>query len=262
MNNEWLFRVNETWRFTKALVASQPGRHFLWQHLLNTLLIAGLLTLSFFIVMFGFYEGTPMRRRSVAISFSLLLTFLIIYPLATMPFFSFKDLVNKISLRLAGRRVFTNLSDHVFYSQDSGGQITLHLAKAHHVLAQKHAYLRQQLIKGKTDSAQVSKHLSLALAKSIRDAVRLSKELVKSGRLNPQQTITGATYGYLFGTAKSKLKLRRVEPGLVKRWLGHWFYKFGALHAVYTYFIIHQQLPPSFDPVYFQATVGDVIGIH
>ena len=38
------------------------------------------------------------------------------------------------------------------------------------------------------------------------------------------------------------------------------FYRYGALHAAFMYFIIHDRLPPSFDPVYFMAQVGDLVG--
>ena len=176
--------------------------------------------------------------------------------MAAMPFFSFKDLTNRMSRLILKRDIFTSLSQHVFYHQARDGAITLHLAKAHLVLAEKHQLYSQ------SKRLTSKRELSLSIAKSIREAVRLSKLLVKNGQLNSNQKIVGATYGYLFGSAKSKLKLKRIQPDWFKRYIGHIFYRFGALHAVFMYFIINDKLPPSFDPIYFKSTVGDVIGAN
>lgn len=258
VTSELAFRLQETKRFLAAILLSTEGRKFLIGHLLNTLLLAFVLLLSFFIIIFGLYEGFQLRRRTLAVSFSVLFTLLIIIPMASMPFFSYKDIVNRISRLVFRRDLFTNLSNHVFYRQSRDGEITLHLAKAHSVLAEKHQLLCQKSVAIKRRN--ISRELAFSLAKSIREAVRFSKDLVKSGRLKTDQKIVGATYGYLFGAAKSKLKLKRIQPGWFKRYIGHIFYRFGALHAVFMYFVIHDKLPPSFDPVYFKATVGDVIG--
>ncbi|MBE0492880.1 MAG: hypothetical protein IBX48_00920 [Thiomicrospira sp.] len=254
MKGELTFRLHETTRFLKAVLLSSQGRKFLVGHIFNTLLLAFVLVISFGIVLIGLYDGFQIRRRTLAVSFSILFTLLIIVPMAVMPFFSFKDLTNRINRFIFKRDFFTSLSHHVFYHQARDGEITLHLAKAHSVLAEKHQLFNQ------SNRQTVRRELSLSIAKSIREAVRISKDLVKNGRLKSDQKIVGATYGYLFGAAKSKLKLKRIQPAWFKRYIGNIFYRFGALHAVFMYFVINDKLPPAFDPVYFKSTVGDVIG--
>ncbi|WP_044409096.1 hypothetical protein [Thiomicrospira microaerophila] len=262
MRSELSFRLHETQRFLKAIVFSVEGRRFLVSHLISTLLLTLILVASFIAVILTLHEGFHIRRRTVVLSFSILFFSLSIVPMLTMPFFSFKDITNKISHFLFKNNFFTNLSSHVFYHQSRNGQITLHLAKAHSVLAEKYRLIKKQKIKKDSmDKHRISRDLALSIAKSIRDAVRLSKEYVQAGRLKTDQVIVGATYGYLFGTAKSKLKLNRIEPGWFKRYIGNIFYRFGALHAVFMYFVINDKLPPSFDTVYFNARVGDVIGL-
>lgn len=260
MASELAFRLHETKRFLGAVLLSSEGRTFLMGHIVNTLLLALVVLIIFLVILFGLYDGFQLRRRSLAVSFSVLFSLLIIVPMASMPFFSYKDLVNFISRLILRRNVFTNLSSHVFYHQSRGGEITLHLAKAHSVLAEKHQLMCQKAVVIKRRN--ISRELAFSLARSIRDAVRLSKNLVESGRLKTDQKIVGATYDYLFGAAKSKLKLKRIHPGWFKRYIGHIFYRFGALHAVFMYFVIHDKLPHSFAPVYFKATVGDVIGLR
>ena len=265
MRSELSFRLHETQRFLKAIAFSSEGRRFFVSHLISTLLLTLVLVASFIVVVLTLYEGFHIRRRTVVLSFSILFFSLSIIPMLTMPFFSFKDITNKISHFLFKNTFFTDLSSHVFYHQSRNGQITLHLAKAHSVLAEKYRLIKSQKVKKdskeSTDKHRISRDLGLSIAKSIRDAVRLSKEYVQTGRLKTDQVIVGATYGYLFGTAKSKLKLNRIEPGWFKRYIGNIFYRFGALHAVFMYFVINNKLPPSFDTVYFNARVGDVIGL-
>lgn len=258
MNNELTFRLHETRQFLKAITLSSEGRKFLISHLFNTFLLTFVVITSIFIVLLTLHEGVQLRRRSLAISFSILFIMLVIIPMITMPFFSFKDVTNKVSRALFKREFFTNLSAHVFYHQSRKGEITLHLAKAHSILEEKYRLLTNHQVK--TARKNISRDLALSISRSIRDAVRLSKDFVKNGRLKSDQQIVGATYGYLFGAAKSKLKLNRIEPGWFKRYVGNIFYRFGALHAVFMYFVINEKLPPSFDPVYFHARVGDVIG--
>lgn len=258
MNTELAFRLDETKRFLKAITLSPEGRKFLLSHVFNTFLLTFVLITSIFLVLVTLHEGVQFRRRSLAISFSILFTMLILIPMLTMPFFSFKDITNKLSRLVFKREFFTSLSTHVFYHQSRKGEITLHLAKAHSVLAEKYRLVKNY--QAKPGRSKISRDLALSISRSIRDAVRLSKDFVKHGRLKSDQKIVGATYGYLFGAAKSKFKLNRIEPGWFKRYIGTLFYRFGALHAVFMYFVINEKLPPSFDPVYFNARVGDVIG--
>lgn len=258
MNTELSFRVHETKRFLKVITLSAQGRKFLVSHLLSTLMLTLVLIASFVFVMLTFYEGFQIRRRTLSVYFSLVFFVLVTIPMLTMPFFSFKDLSNKMGRLFFNKEFFTNLSHHVFYYQSRNGQITLHLAKAHSILAEKYRLIRT--LKTKADTRNISRNLGLSIAKSIREAVRQSKEYVHNGRLKTDQQIVGATYGYLFGTAKSKLKLNRIKPSWFKRYIGNIFYRFGALHAVFMYFVINDKLPPSFDTVYFNAKVGDVIG--
>lgn len=259
MTTELSFRVHETKRFLKELTLSSQGRKFLFSHLFSTLLLTFVLIASYFFVFFTFHEGFQVRRRTLAFHFTILFFVLVTIPMLTMPFFSFKDLTNRFSRLLFNKEFFTSLSNHVFYHQARNGQITLHLAKAHSILAEKYRLVNKLNVK--SDTHNISRNLALSIAKSIREAVRLSKEYVQKGKLKSDQQIVGATYGYLFGTAKSKLKLNRIEPGWFKRYVGNIFYRFGALHAVFMYFVINDKLPPSFDTVYFNAKVGDVIGL-
>ena len=259
LNTELSFRVDETKRFIKVITLSAQGRKFLISHLISALILTLVLLASFVFVMLTFYEGFQIRRRTLSVYFSLLFFLLVTMPMLTMPFFSFKDLTNKIGRLLFNKEFFTNLSRHVFYHQSRNGQITLHLAKAHSILAEKYRLIRKQ--NSPADPQKISRTLGLSIAKSIREAVRQSKEYVQNGRLRSDQQIVGATYGYLFGTAKAKLKLNRIQPGWFKRYIGNIFYRFGALHAVFMYFVINDKLPPSFDTVYFNARVGDVIGL-
>ncbi|SFB98568.1 hypothetical protein SAMN05660443_1003 [Marinospirillum celere] len=256
MASEITFRLRETQRFLVAILSSQDGRKFLVNHLLNSLVLAILVLVALSLALFGLFQGMILGRRTLVLSLGMLVTLLVVVPLATMPFFSFKDVINRCVSFFNQRGLFMHLSDHVFYRQTAKGDISLHLAKAHAVLTEKH-----RLLADKAEIPQnISRQLSFSLGRSIRDAVRLSKQLVSSGSLKRDQKIVGATYGYLFGAAKSKLKLQRHEPKRFSRLVSGIFYRFGALHAVFMYFIIHDKLPPSFDPVYFMATVGDVIG--
>ncbi|KAA0875480.1 hypothetical protein [Nitrincola tapanii] len=256
MSSDLLFRCREIQRFLKAIILSAPGRRILWRHLLNSLVLTAMILSGLLVAFFGFFEGFLPRRRTLLACFSALYTFLVIMPLATMPFFSFKDLFDRLAQRCMRRRLFYDLSQHVFYRTHRNGQISLHLAKAHSLLAEKHHLLSDTA--GRTRN--ISRHLAGSLARSIREAVHLSRQLVGSGKLKPDQKITGATYSYLFGAAKSKLGLKRCQPSGWSGWLSGVFYRYGALHAVFMYFVIHDQLPPEFDPVYFMAQVSDVIG--
>ncbi|MBE0506925.1 MAG: hypothetical protein IBX50_09440 [Marinospirillum sp.] len=256
MTTPFAFRIYETHRFLKAVLSSRQGIGFLFSHLLNTLLLALVVLLIISLMLFGLFEGMILRRRTLVLSLGMLSTLLIVVPMATMPFFSFKDVINRCVIFFSRKGFFTHLSEHVFYRLTLGGHINLHLATAHRVLAEKH-----RLMAHKTESTNnVSRQLAFSLGRSIRDAVKISRELVKSGRLKADQKIVGATYGFLFGAASSKLKLQRHQPSLITRSISGIFYRFGALHAVFMYFIIHDKLPPSFDPVYFMSTVGDVVG--
>jgi len=257
MASELTFRLRETQRFLMAVMSSHQGRKFLVHHLLNTLVLALLVLVALSLVLFGLFEGMLLRRRTLVLSLGMLVTLLAVVPMATMPFFSFKDVINRLVSYFNRRGLFTHLSDHVFYRMTAKGDISLHLAKAHTVLAEKHQLL---LHKKPELPVNISRQLSFSLGRSIRDAVKLSKQLVSNGSLTNDQKIVGATYGYLFGAAKSKLKLQRYRPAWFSRLFSGIFYRFGALHAVFMYFIIHDKLPPSFDPVYFIATVGDVVG--
>jgi len=257
MASELVFRLRETQRFLLAVMTSHQGRRFLLHHLLNTMLLAVMLLVALCLLIFGLFEGMLLRRRTLVLSLGMLITLLAVVPMATMPFFSFKDVMNRLVGYFNRKGLFTHLSEHVFYRKTAKGEISLHLAKAHSILAEKH-----QLVLNKKPELplNISRQLSFSLGRSIRDAVKLSKQLVSNGSLKSEQKIVGATYGYLFGAAKSKLKLQRYQPGWFARLFSGIFYRFGALHAVFMYFIIHDKLPPSFDPVYFMATVGDVIG--
>ncbi|SFX73484.1 hypothetical protein [Marinospirillum alkaliphilum] len=254
MASELVFRLDQTRRFLTAILSSKEGRHFLVYHLLNTLMLALLVLAALSLLLFGLFEGMILKRRTLVLTFGMLTTLLVVVPMATMPFFSFKDVVHRCVSFFNRRGLFTHLSEHVFYRRTAGGHINLHLAKAHAVLAEKH-----RLVLKKAEG-NVSRQLAFSLSRSIRDAVRISKEQVQNGSLRTDQKIIGATYGYLFGAAKSKLRLQRHQPGWISRCTNGVFYRFGALHAVFMYFIIHEKLPPSFDPVYFMATVGDVVG--
>ncbi|WP_429885897.1 hypothetical protein [Geoalkalibacter halelectricus] len=249
------FRWRETQRFLAAILTSSQGRGFLFAHALNSLLLAVLVWLALSLALFGMLEGYVMRRRMMALSLGSLFVFLTVLPLATMPFFSFKDVCNRFVRILTRRRLFVNLSRHVYFRPTLSGDISLHLAKAHTVLAEK----RQLLTSGALLGQNPSRQLACSLARSIRDAVRRARRLVRNGMLQPQQQIVGATYGYLFGAAKSKLRLRRRQPSRFSRFFNGIFYRYGALHAVYMYYIIHDRLPAAFDPVYFVASVGEVV---
>lgn len=257
MPSDLSFRCREALRFLAAMCGSREGRRIILSHLLNATLLAVVVLCAIVVALFGLFEGMTLRRRTLAITFSTLVVFATLMPLATMPFFSFKDVFDRWVWRLTRRRLFVNLSRHVFYRPTWNGHISLHLAKAHNLLAEKRQLLaaaRPGVLKG------ASRELGVSLARSIRDAVRRSRRLVRRGWLKPEQRITGATYGYLFGAAKSKLGLRRHEPTWWRRAVSGPFYRYGALHAVFMYFIIHDRLPQSFDPVYFIAQVGDLVG--
>ena len=256
MRSELAFRCRELGNFIAAMLSSSQGRRIVLTHLLNALILAVMVLGLVVALLFGLFEGLIPRRRTLAFSLSGLFLFFTLLPL-TMPFFSFKELFNRLFWRLARRRLFINLSRHVFYRPTWNGHISLHLAKAHSLLAEKY---RLAASHSGDRIRNNSRELGMLLARSIRDAVRRSRRLVSHGRLKPEQRITGATYGYLFGAAKSKLRLRRHQPAWWSRLLSGVFYRYGAMHAVFMYFIIHDSLPPSFDPVYFVASVGDVIG--
>ena len=256
MSSELAFRFRELGNFLRAMLSSAQGRRIVLTHLLNAMTLAAMVLVLVVVVLFGLFEGLLMRRRTLAISFAALFLFLTLLPL-TMPFFSFKELLNRLVWRLTRRRLFINLSSHVFYRPTWGGGISLHLAKASSLLGEKY-HLVTAHSGGRLRNT--SRELGMSLARSIRDAVRRSRRLVSRGRLKPEQRIVGATYGYLFGAAKSKLRLRRHEPVWWSRLLNGVFYRYGAMHAIFMYYIINDSLPPSFDPVYFIASVEDVIG--
>ena len=257
MNSDLSFRCSEALRFVKAMLASPDGRRIIVAHFLNAMLLAAMALGAIVFALFGLFEGLTLRRRTLVMTFGALFTLSSLMPLATMPFFSFKDVFDRFVWRLTRRRLFVNLSQHVFYRPTWNGDISLHLAKAHALLAEKHRLVSQTPADRLKNT---SRELGLSLARSIRDAVRRSRELVSRGRLRPDQRIIGATYGYLFGAAGSKLRLRRYEPVWWSRSISNVFYRYGALHAVFMYFIIHDKLPSSFDPVYFMAQVGDMVG--
>lgn len=278
MTSSFLFRLDEMRRFIKTLLTQQQGRRFLIHYFGNALVLSLLLLLGFSLILFGLFESLLIRKRTFVLSLGMLATLVVILPLATMPFFSSKDLLNKLAHLFRRQQVFQHLNAHVFYRQSANGSISLHLAKAHTLLSEKH----QLLLKAKenlqakalptlTNNAEpidpssallktINKHLAISLARSIRDAVKLTKERVQQGVFRPEQKITGATYAYLFGTAKSKLGLKRHQPGWFQGFISNLFYRLGAMHALFMYFVIHEQLPQSFDPVHFIATVGEVIG--
>lgn len=254
--SELAFRLHELSNFISAMLSTGQGRRIIFTHLINALILSTMVLGVLLLVLFGLFEGMMPRRRTMATSLSGFFLFFTLLPL-TMPFFSFKELFNRLVWRLTRRRLFIDLSRHVFYHPTWNGDISLHLAKAPSLLAEKY-----RLLTGHTSGKlkNTSRELGISIARSIRDAVRRSRHLVDLGRLKPEQRIVGATYGYLFGAAKSKLRLRRHQPALWSRLFGGVFYRYGAMHAVFMYFIIHDSLPPSFDPVYFIASVGDVIG--
>ncbi|ADU65004.1 hypothetical protein LGV61_01140 [Desulfurispirillum indicum] len=258
MASHILFRLRETLRFLVALFSSRTGRGFIAVYLLNILVLALVVLLGFSALLFGLFEGMVLRRRTMMLSLGTLVTLLVTVPLITMPFFSFKDVIDRFVNLVTRRRLFVHLSDHVFYRPTVSGHISLHLAKAHAILDEKY----RLLCAAPQGTSQISRQLAISLGRSIRDAVRLSRDLVEKGRLKKEQLIVGATYGYLFGAAKSKLGLRRHQPSWFQRLFSDLFYRFGALHAVYMYFIIHDSLPPSFDPVYFMASIEDVVGTN
>jgi len=256
MISEVGFRLSETKRFLSAVVGSSEGRSFLFSYFVNILVLAFLVMAGVSAVLYALFEGLVFNRRELAFKYSLLVTMLITIPLVTMPFFSFKDVIDRFVQLLTRRRLFTYLSPHVFYRPTINGNISLHLAKAHEILAEKYT-----IVVAKPQTAdKISRQLAISIGHSIRDAVKFSKIQVETGLMRADQQIVGATYGYLFGAAKSKLRLRRRQPSFLSRIFSGVFYRFGALHAVYMYFIINDRLPPSFDPVYFIASVGDVVG--
>ncbi|WP_343067181.1 hypothetical protein [Desulfurispira natronophila] len=238
-----------------AVLRTRSGRAFLAIYTLNAFLLALIMLLGLSVLLFGLFEGMVLRRRTMLMSLGMLVTMLVTVPLLSMPFFSFKDIVNHCIHFFVRRRLFVNLSDHVFYRPTINGNISLHLAKAHAILSQKH----QLMLSNPGPKSNISRQLAISLSRSIRDAVRLSRDLVENGRLRKEQMIVGATYSYLFGAAKSKLGLQRHKPAWPSRLLSNIFYRLGALHAVYMYFIIHDSLPTSYDPVYFMASIEDVV---
>lgn len=256
MISEIGFRLNETKRFLAAVVGSSEGRSFLFSYFLNVLALACLVMMGVSALLYALFEGMVLNRRTLAFNYSLLVTMLITVPLATMPFFSFKDVIDRFVQLITRRRLFVYLSPHVFYRPTLSGNISLHLAKANAILAEKYSIVAT----GPDAADKISRQLAISIGHSIRDAVRFSKSQVEKGLLRADQQIVGATYGYLFGAAKSKLRLRRRQPSVLSRLFNGIFYRFGALHAVFMYFIINDRLPPSFDPVYFIASVGDVVG--
>ena len=256
MSSELKFRFSELVNFLIAMLSTGQGRRIVLTHLLNALMIAALVLAGILVLLFGLFEGLVPRRRTLAVSLAGLFLFFTLLPM-TMPFFSFKELLNRLVWRLTRRRLFIDLSSHVFYRPTWNGEISLHLAKASSLLGEKYRLLHGD---GGGKLKNISRELGMSLARSIRDAVRRSRKLVSRGRLKPEQRIVGATYGYLFGAAKSKLRLQRHQPAWWSRLLNGVFYRYGAMHAIFMYYIIHNSLPPSFDPVYFVASVEDVIG--
>lgn len=255
IHSELSFRWQELSHFIGTIFSSAQGRRIVLAHLLNALILSLMLFAMVVLVLFGLFEGMIPRQRTLSLGLGGLFIFLTLLPLS-MPFFSFKELFDRLLWRLTRRRLFINLSRHVFYRTSWNGHMSLHLAKAHTLLEEKYRLLAQD--KGRLRNTR--RELGLSLARSIRDAVRRSRRLVNRGRIKPEQRITGATYGYLFGAAKSKLRLRRHQPAWWSRLFSGVFYRYGAIHAIFMYFIIHNRLPNSLDPVYFIASVGDVIG--
>ncbi len=255
--SDFAFRCREALRFVAAMASSRDGRRIIVAHVVNATLLAGMLVIALVLALFGLFEGLTLRRRTLVLSFSALVVGSALLPLLTMPFFSFKDVFDRCIHKLTRRRLFVSLSKHVFYRPTRDGGLSLHLAKAHALLAEKYQLVSAEPV-GRIGNT--SRLLGMSLARSIRDAVRRSRRLVLRGWLRPEQRITGATYGYLFGTAGSKLRLKRCQPPWWSRIFSSVFYRYGALHAVFMYFIIHDKLPASFDPVYFIAQVGDLVG--
>ncbi|WP_416884841.1 hypothetical protein [Marinospirillum sp.] len=278
MTSSFLFRLDEMRRFIKTLLTQQQGRRFLIHYFGNALMLSLFLLVALSLVLFGLFESLLIRKRTFVLSLGMLATLVVVLPLATMPFFSSKDLLNQLARLFRRQQVFQHLNTHVFYRQSANGSISLHLAKAHTLLSEKHRLLLQARENFRAKALPVptldkkdhhrlpasiqtiNKHLAISLARSIRDAVKLTKERVQQGIFRPEQKITGATYAYLFGTAKSKLGLKRHQPGWFQGFVSNLFYRLGAMHALFMYFVIHEQLPQSFDPVHFIATVGEVIG--
>ncbi|MFK7160575.1 hypothetical protein V6U78_05940 [Marinospirillum sp. MEB164] len=276
MTSSFLFRLDEMRRFIKTLLTQQQGRRFLIHYFGNALMLSLLMLIALSALLFGLFESLLIRKRTFVLSLGMLATLVVVLPLATMPFFSSKDLLNQLARLLRRQHIFQHLNAHVFYRQSANGSISLHLAKAHTLLSEKHQLLlkaraqfqalparpqdNEPSDKLPTAIKTINKHLAVSLARSIRDAVKLTKERVQQGVFRPEQKITGATYAYLFGTAKSKLGLKRHQPGWLQGFVSNLFYRLGAMHALFMYFVIHEQLPQSFDPVHFVATVGEVIG--
>lgn len=256
MYSNFVFRLREALRFVGVMLRTHDGRRMLVSHVFSAMLLALMVFLAIIVAVFGLFDGLTLRRRTLAMGFGSMVTISSLLPLATMPFFSFKDVFDQLVRRLTRRRLFVNLSQHVFYRATWRGEISLHLAKAPHLLAEKY---RLSLRTGPQALKSTSRELGLSLARSIRDAVRHSRRLVKRGCIRPEQKIVGATYGYLFGAARSKLGLRRYTPVWWRRAFSGVFYRYGALHAAFMYFIIHDRLPPTYDPVYFMAEVSDLV---
>jgi hypothetical protein len=256
MRSELSFRWQELSHFVMTIFSSPQGRRIVLAHLLNALILSLMMLALIVLALFGLFEGMIPRRRTLTMGLASLFAFFTLLPLS-MPFFSFKEVLDHMLWRLTRRRLFINLSRHVFYRSAWNGDMSLHLAKAHTLLAEKYRLLAGQN-KGRLHNTR--RELGLSLARSIRDAVRRSRRLVNRGHIRPEQRITGATYSYLFGTAKSKLRLRRHQPAWWSRLFSGAFYRYGAMHAIFMYFIIHNSLPSSLEPVYFIASVGDVIG--
>ncbi len=249
------FRRHETLRFLVAITTSSHGRGFFYSHMLSALVLSLLVCLGVSLALFGMLQGYMMRWYMLLVCLGFLFALLSFLPLATMPFFSFKDVLDRCVRTMIRRRLFINLSSHVFFRPTFAGHISLHLAKAHRVLGEKHLLLMTGTLQGQNASRQ----LAHSLRRSIRVAVRQARNLARKGIIKPHQQVVGATYAYLFGAAESKLRLRRRHPPKLARLFGGVFYRYGALHAVYMYFIIHDRLPLAFDPVYFVASVDDLI---
>lgn len=255
MSSEVAFRLDQTRRFLMALLMSQEGRRFLFSHLLSTLLLAALLFIASLVAFQLIYDRQPGQEVLIT-TFSAFAFLLIFIPLAAMPFFSFKDLINHLLGLLNRKAPFTQLSDHVFYRLTPRGQMNLHLAKAHTVLAEKHRLLQN---KAETD---ISYQLAYSVSSSIRDAAKVCKDLIRNGKMRADLPVTGVTYSYIFGSTGSKMRLRRHDPGRLTRYCDAIFYRFASLHGVYMYFVIHEKLPPSCEIVYYVSTIGDIVGIR
>lgn len=249
------FRCRETRRFLGAMFGSRGGRGVLLAHAVNASLLALLVFAACVFLLLGLLEGLMPRKRTLFIGYTALFTVLLLGPLATMPFFSFKDVIDRCTRTLIRRRLFVSLSRHVYYRRTLRGHVSLHLAKAHAVLGEKY----RLLTRSDSPPEQIGRRLALSMGRSIRFAVRRSRTLISRGRLRPEGMIVGATYGYLFGGAKRKLRLQRCEPKTSTRLLQGLFLRYGALHGVFMYFIIHDRLPDTYELVFFIARVGDVV---